>query len=190
MNTEMCLYPDYSNSKISLRMAAMLFGVTLLINSPVVFARAYRCADTSGNITYSQSPCAANQTGSRMRGISTSKNSDRKACTHVRRFATESFEKLQDGTEPSMLINEYGGPGYISPITLNTINFASSFRFNKNVSARKVGAMAYNKCANRGFGKIQTSDLPDEILPPRKPEQDSPAAAPLPARAIPDTGTY
>ena len=175
--------------KFSQGTAAIIFLLTLLVDSQTVYARAYRCTDASGNITYSQSPCAADQTGTRMRGMNTGKISDPGACMHVRRFATESFERLQGGTEPSLLINQYGGPGYINSITLNTINFVSGFRFNKDVSALKVGALAYNKCANRGFGKIQTSDLPDEILPPQKPVTDEPGSIPLPSQVTPGAGT-
>lgn len=159
---------------LALRIA---FGLLLVGSSPT-FARAYRCTDADGNTSYSQIPCTAGQTGDRVHGISSGKIVDREVCVHVRRFASESFDKLKDGMEPSALIGQYGGPGYINKVTLNVINFASGFRYNKNVSALKVGTIAYNKCTNRGFGNLQTSELPAELLPAVNPVPETPANTP------------
>jgi len=165
MHVRIFPHPNNSNGTFSLKAVAMLFGFALLVDTSPCTARAYRCTDAGGNVSYSQSPCAASQTGARVYGVGTTTVRDREACTLVRSFATESFGKLQRGTEPSTLISKYGGPGYIDPITLNVINFVSGFRFSTEVPASKVGGLAYNKCKSGGFGKIQTSDLPVEILP-------------------------
>jgi hypothetical protein len=160
---------NYPPSGLKLKIAVMLLGITLLVDSPPCSARAYRCTDANGNISYSQTPCSAGQTGARMHGVGTSKITDREACSLVRGFAAESFAKLRQGTEPSLLIDKYGGPGYINPLTLNVINFVSGFRLSEDIPVMKVSGLAYNKCINGGFGKLERSSLPVEMLPSEDP---------------------
>lgn len=182
--------PNTRNGEFSLRIATAFLGLILLFDSSPSSARAYRCTDANGSVSYSQIPCPAGQTAAKVHGVNTTAVTDREACTHIRRFATESFGKLRHGKESSELIDEYGGPGYISPVTLNVVNFASGFRFNKDVSALKVGVMAYNKCSNSGFGKIQTSDLPTEILPAYGQMPGAPTPGQFPSQASPADGEY
>lgn len=193
MHVRTCSHPSSSNSKFSLKAAAMFFGFALLVDTSPCTARAYRCTDAGGNVSYSQSPCAASQTGARMHGVGTTTVRDREACTLVRSFATESFGRLQHGTEPSTLISRYGGPGYIDPVTLNVINFVSGFRFSTEVPASKVGGLAYNKCKSGGFGKIQTGNLPVEILQPVgevDKAAESPAPMQFPSQPAPTAERY
>lgn len=190
MRTTMYDRSNTCNGKFSLRLATIFLGLVLLLDSSPGSARAYRCTDADGNVSYSQIPCAADQKSAKVHGVKTASVTDREACTHIRRFAAKSFGQLRSGKESSVLIDEYGGPGYISPITLNIVNFVSGFRFNKDVSALKVGAMAYNKCSNSGFGKLQTSDLPDEILPSYGQAAGMPMPGQFPSQAAPADGEY
>ncbi len=173
-----------------LRAIPLILGAALfLVNAPCE-ARVYRCTDANGNVSYSQAPCPADQTGAKVRGVNSARATDPEACTHVRNFATETFRKLKNGKEPGMLIDEYGGPGYISPVTLNVINFVSGFRFNTDISSLKVGAMTYNKCSNRGFGTIQTTELPPEMLPNQDQMQEMPPSMLFPTQSTPGTAPY
>ncbi|VAW76594.1 hypothetical protein MNBD_GAMMA15-449 [hydrothermal vent metagenome] len=159
----------------SFNLAAFFLLMVLTLFSSPSDARAYRCTDAKGNVSYMQSPCSAGQTGARVRGVGTNVKVAHEACAPVRTFATTSFNKLKRGTDPSAQIDQYGGPGYINKITLNVINFVSGFRMNQELHAMKVSGMAYSKCINGGFGKIQISDLPPEMLAPDLPEPDDPS---------------
>jgi len=170
----------------SLKIAVMLMSAALLINSSPCEARVYRCTNASGNISYSQTPCPAGQTGAKMRGIGTTKVVDREACSLVRSFATESFNKLRGGTESSQLIDKYGGPSYIDTLTLNVINFVSGYRLSEDISAMKVSGLAYNKCVNGGFGKLQRDNMPTEMLPPRVPASQPPVPGQAPPQIAPE----
>lgn len=156
---------------------ALLCMVMLMASYPVS-ARIYRCAGPDGNISYSQTPCASGQTGKRMHGIGSKTTVDRDACGPVRDFATKNFNAIKRGAEPSRLIDKYGGPGYINSLSLNIINFVSGFQHTPGIPAMKVGALAFNKCANGGFGQLVQRNLPPEILPPADIDTPSPAADP------------
>lgn len=166
-------------------LAAMLLGITLLIDSSPCTARAYRCTDANNNISYSQTPCPAGHKSATMHGVGKTRMVDREACTSVRKFAGKSFGKLSGGTEPSLLIDKYGGPSYIDHLTLNVINFVSGFRLSGNITAMKVGTMAFNKCLNGGFGKLQAKTLPVEMLPPEETTPKPPQAQPSPPTGQP-----
>lgn len=166
------------NSRPGLKTTAIILGLALLADSSPCAARAYRCTDSQGNITYSQSPCSGDQTGSSILGRASTISGDREACTLLRDFAAKSFDKLKRGAEPSALIDEYGGPGYIDRLTLNVINFTSGFRFTKQLPVSKVSVLAYNKCKSGGFGRIRAGDLPPEMLPPETQTSEPPKQFP------------
>ncbi len=120
-----------------------------------------------------------------MHGVGSTTSVDSGACSHIRTFATASHDKLRRGTGPSRQIEQFGGPSYINKITLNVINFVGGFRLNKYVHAMQVGGMAYSKCLNGGFGRLQSSDLPAEILPLDLPDTSFHTAVPgLPEPAL------
>ncbi|TCK18615.1 uncharacterized protein DUF4124 [Thiogranum longum] len=177
-------YPDTNlyYAKFDRFLPPVLLAIALLVASHPVAARVYRCADASGSVSYSQTPCTAAQTGAQMRGVGARKTTDREACAQVRNFASKSFGAIKQGAEPSRLIDKYGGPGYINPLTLNVINFVSGFRHSQDIASMKVSALAFNKCVNGGFGKLSITGLPPEMAPP---PVDIPTQPPVAAQTPP-----
>ncbi len=159
----------------------VLLGIAILVASHPANARVYRCTDASGNVSYSQSPCTAMQTGKQMRGMGSRKTADHEACAQVRKFASSSFGAVKQGTEPSQLIDKYGGPGYINPLTLNVINFVSGYRHSQDIATMKVSALAFNKCVNGGFGRLSIGGLPQEMQPPKDIPTQPPGPGNIPA---------
>lgn len=135
-------------------------AVTGLVCHGTVEARAYRCTDAQGKVSYSQSPCPADQQSDRMR-VGGGPRQDRDLCLLARNFAELVFTGLRQGMEPNEVIEEHGGVNYINPPTLSVINFAAGLRYNDQLTPRRVASLAFSRCSEGGFGKLQPGDLPE-----------------------------
>ena len=67
---------------------------------------------------------------------------------------------MKRGRSAGEVIDKHGSLSGINPRMLSLINYVSGFRYNKKVSAQRVGQLASLKCKNGGFGKVTTADLP------------------------------
>ena len=142
-----------------------LLGILALLIMTLVFsdnaqAGVYRCKDANGRIAYSQLPCPAEQQSDQLRGINSTVRQDKDLCRDARELAMHAFAELRTGNDPADLFDEYGGLNYINPPTLAVINFAASLRYNPDVSPQRVGAMAFARCREGGFGKLTAGDIP------------------------------
>lgn len=158
------------------RWSALSFFIAVFVWSNAASAGVYRCRDAAGAVTYSQTPCPAEQHSDRMRGINATARQDKDLCRDARELAMRSFTELREGSEPDEVIDEYGGLNYINPPTLSVINFAAGLRYNTQVTPQRVGSMAFARCREGGFGKLTADDLPgfDEDGAVSKPSSTSP----------------
>lgn len=151
-----------TNKLPSVYLAALL-GVAM---STAVDARVYRCTDAAGKISYSQVPCPADTKSDTMR-LGNKERQDKDLCKLARDLAITSYEDMRTGSDPGAVMDEYGGVDYITPATLAVINFAAGFRYNDDLSSQRVGAMAFARCREGGFGQLSEGDLPEPKHEPR-----------------------
>lgn len=153
----------------------MLLAITLIYQDAVQ-AAVYRCKDAAGKIAYSQTPCPAEQQSDQMRGINSTVRQDKDLCRDARDLGIHAFTSVRSGSEPAAVIDEFGGLNYINPPTLGVINFASSLRYNTDVTPQRVGSMTFARCLEGGFGKLSAGDLPkidaEGITTPGLPDPD------------------
>ena len=145
-------------------------------------ARVYRCTDADGKISYSQVPCPAEAKSDTMR-LGNKERQDRDLCKLARDLAVSAYEDIRAGSEPGAVMDDYGGVDYITPATLSVINFAAGFRYNDDLNAQRVGAMAFARCREGGFGQLSPGDLPEperEVMPGVPPEGYPAVTAPSP----------
>lgn len=154
-----------------------MLGLAALISVGVAApaeARVYRCTDAAGKISYSQVPCPADVRSDTMR-LGNKERQDKDLCKLARDLAIKSYEDMRAGSDSSAIMDQYGGVDYISPATLSVINFAAGFRYNDDLDAQRVGAMAFARCREGGFGQLSQGDLPEpevmsDALPGGHPE--------------------
>ena len=139
---------------------AVVLSIGSSIHWGAAEARVFRCVDSDGHVTYSQSPCPADQQSDQMRGLSGARHEDGSLCGLARKLAATAFLDMADGVEPSAVIDQYGGLNHVNAPTLGVINFAASLRYNDELSPQRVGALTFSRCREGGFGKLQPGDLP------------------------------
>ncbi|MBU1191018.1 MAG: DUF4124 domain-containing protein [Gammaproteobacteria bacterium] len=139
---------------------SLLLLTAALIYQDAVQAAVYRCKDAAGKVAYSQAPCPAEQQSDQMRGINSTVRQDKDLCRDARDLGIHAFTSVRSGSEPAAVIDEFGGLNYINPPTLGVINFASSLRYNTDVTPQRVGSMTFARCLEGGFGKLSAGDLP------------------------------
>jgi hypothetical protein len=139
---------------------SLLLFTAALIYQEAAQAAVYRCKYSAGKIAYSQLPCPAEQQSDQMRGINSTVRQDKDLCRDARDLGMHTFTEVRGGSEPTEVIDEFGGLNYINPPTLGVINFAASLRYNTDVTTQRVGSMTFARCIEGGFGKLSAGDLP------------------------------
>lgn len=140
----------------------ILFFIFLL--PQITIAKVYRCTDSSGNVSYSQQPCSGAAKSREMDiggSASLGEASSTDVCREVALMAQGLYPSVRDRKDVSHVFDDLGGLGSLSSATVNIVNYTASFRFNKTVSASKVGSLSYKRCKRNGFGRITERDLPD-----------------------------
>lgn len=143
--------------------AVVIAGV---LSCGIAEARVYRCSDAGGQITYSQSPCPADQQSDQVRGVSAAPRQDKELCALARDLAATVFADMSQGTDPASVLDQYGGVNYINAPTLGVINFAASLRYNEDLTPQRVGSLTFSRCREGGFGKLNAGDLPKADIDP------------------------
>lgn len=144
-------------------MMALLCVMALLMGTSAT-ARVYKCKDVDGNITYSQTTCAASSeqrqlTNSRTASSANGKAVDVTTCNMVGEAAREVFSAVKAGKDAQAIINSYGGLNGINPRMLNLVNYVGSFRAHDGIDGARVSQLSVSKCSNGGFGPITVNDL-------------------------------
>lgn len=117
----------------------------------------YKCTDTDGSITYSQTPCPKQKTESLGSSGSGAAAID---CAHANRFAFTSARLMQGGVSSSDLFNRYGGVDALSKGSINLINYVYGFRTSGNVTAERIASLTQAKCKARSLGDVSCEALP------------------------------
>ena len=141
------------------KLIASLLCVVAFMLSTHAMARVYKCKDAEGNITYSQTPCAASSEQKQLSHSSNSKGVDAATCRMVGQAAHEVFSDVKAGKDAQVIINSYGGLNGINPRMLNLVNYVGSFRAHGNISRERVAQLSVTKCRSGGFGSITVDDL-------------------------------
>lgn len=143
--------------------ASLLCVVAFLLSTPAI-ARVYKCKDADGNITYSQTTCAASSeqkqlSNSRTTRSADTRNLDATTCRMVGEAAREVFYDVKTGKDAQAIFNRYGGLNGMNPRMLNLINYVGSFRSHGNITSERVSQLSMSKCRSGGFGPITLDDL-------------------------------
>lgn len=142
------------------KLIAGLLCVASLLLSTSATARAYKCQAVDGNITYSQTPCAASSEQKQLADTGRRESSaDAETCRMVGQAAQEVFSDVKAGKDAQAIINSYGGLNGINPRMLNLVNYVGSFRAHGNISRSRVAHLSATKCRGGGFGPITVDDL-------------------------------
>ncbi|MGD8526993.1 MAG: DUF4124 domain-containing protein [Thioalkalispiraceae bacterium] len=133
-----------------------------LIPVSSAFSAIYKCTDSEGNMTFSQLPCAKDETSSKQHlyyGKSTPPNEE--ACSEAQSFSRHLLVKLQNQDKiGSDVIEELGGLNHVKPAVISIINYVSSFRRDKTTTANRISSLTETKCKNEGFGYFVVDDFP------------------------------
>jgi hypothetical protein len=141
------------------KLIARLLCVVALLLSANAVAGVYKCEDADGNVSYSQTPCAASSEQKQFSRSSTTTDVDAATCRMVGQAAHEVFSDVKAGKDAQTIINSYGGLNGINPRMLNLVNYVGGFRAHGNISSERVAQLSVTKCHSGGFGAITVDDL-------------------------------
>ncbi|MDH3428480.1 MAG: DUF4124 domain-containing protein [Gammaproteobacteria bacterium] len=138
------------------KFAALLLAAGLLLNEGI-WADIYKCKDDDGNLMFSQTPCARQE--SVVVGPSESTKSD-VDCSHANKFANTTARMMRRGFGSDEVFDYYGGLDSLSKGSVGVINYVYSFRTSAGVSLERIAGLAQAKCEARSFGNANCEALP------------------------------
>lgn len=165
-------------------MRYLIFLIVACGGTGTAIAGAYKCTDTVGNISYSQTPCrgvdsrqqkSLNYGGPSPAWEGAADPGDN--CAEVGYVAADVHDALRSGHDAQSLIARHGGINGINPYLLSLINYVNGFRYDNTISTTRISELAVSKCQGGGFGKLHVGDLPivdrrQEILRERQVNRD------------------
>jgi len=152
-----------------------------------VHAGVYKCLGPDGGTTYSQVPCAAEDTSSTVtEGIVRKQKSQ--DCRIANAFASETAVAMRRGTTSEQTFGKHGGIDSLSPTVVSLISYVYSFKSTPGVSADRIAGLSRARCQAGSFGDTSCENFPLRYIAnmggcemaaeqPLNPTQQNPAAA-------------
>lgn len=141
----------------NVKIIAGLLLVAALLMSDGTRADIYKCKDEDGNLMFSQTPCAREESVTVKTSRVSTSDTD---CTHANKFANATARMMRRGFGSDEVFDRYGGLGSLSKGSVGVINYVYSFRTNDGVSVERIAGLAQAKCEARSFGDASCEALP------------------------------
>jgi len=118
----------------------------------------YKCRNTDGSFTYSQTPCPDSENITNVIGAGAGSNSV--DCSQATSFALTTARSMKGGADSTEVFDRFGGLDSLSRGAVGLISYVFQYRLSEDVSAERIAALAQSKCAARSFGNITCDELP------------------------------
>lgn len=142
-----------------IRLTLSIIALAAFALSPDAEAGVYKCVDTDGSITYTQTPCP-NQVTTAVTTSSRPAADDAMDCKHANQFALTVARSMKGGRASADSFAHYGGFDGLSKSAINIINYVYVFQHSSDVSADRIAALTNNKCKARSFGLVNCETMP------------------------------
>ncbi|MEE9321586.1 MAG: DUF4124 domain-containing protein [Granulosicoccus sp.] len=130
----------------------------LMLGTTAAQAGVYKCIDSTGNTTYSQTACPD---GGDVETIETQASSARSGnCRIARNFAWRTARSMQDGVVSSQIFDQYGGINALSPTSIALINYVFTYKHNFEASVERIAQLAVMRCKVGSFGATDCDQFP------------------------------
>lgn len=151
--------------------ATAVVAILLLFTTPAQ-AQVYKCVDTDGNPSYSQTPCPDQPSTEVNVSSSSTRNTN---CSWARRFALDTARRMRGGRSSTELFNIYGGVDSVSKGTVSLINYVYQYEHADEVSSERVATLTFAMCSGGSLGDVSCEALPFSAGDdPNRCEADSP----------------
>lgn len=127
----------------------LLPGVAVILSTPAE-AAIYKCVTSTGDTTYTSTPCAQDQSTRRI-----SRNAGVVAgldCRIAQRLAFETSYRMKNGETSATIFDSYGGLNSLSSLVISLVSYVYSFEGNGDASVSRIAALATEHCQVGSFG--------------------------------------
>ena len=133
-------------SMFSWLLAACMVAGALLVSMPESAEAAfYKCVSADGSTTYNDTPCAADESASRLNR--NAREMARLDCRIANNFASDAVARMRQGASALDVFKTYGGVQHLSEGARNLINYVYSFQDgNVETSAQRIVVLTTDRC--------------------------------------------
>ena len=119
----------------------------------------FKCSDTEGNVTFSQTPCPKGDTAAEVDVEFSDWSVDSRACELAGMYSQDAASRMRSGSDYSQEVARYGGRNGRNAVVVGIVNYVYSFRAT-DAPAPRIGALTKSKCLSGGLGRVGLDDLP------------------------------
>jgi len=157
-----------SNTKLSIRLAfgicaATFCCVCLLALPSKAEAAFYKCTDANGNVSYNQTPCAAEEKAETILNVKSKKKAPVN-CRIANSFARQIAMRMRTGQSSGVVFDSYGGIDAIPRSSVGIISYVYSHLENVNTGPERITALSAARCTAGSYGKVGCDDFPFEFI--------------------------
>lgn len=143
-----------------------IFSIFVLsaLSSPVN-AAIYKCVNSDGETTFSQTACPQNSKGSRYsKAGSESKKTTSADCRLAQKFAEATGEDMRTGKSSGSVFRQYGGLSSMSGPAVSIVNYVYTFEQNYQTTIERIGGLTRIRCENGSFGETSCEKFPGNFI--------------------------
>ncbi len=134
---------------LSVILLLVILQTALLMPEPVD-AAIFKCVSASGDITYTSTPCAHDESTRRISANATAVAG--LDCRIARKLAFDTTRRMKQGETSESVFNSHGGMDSLSPEVMGLISYIYTFHGNEAVSASRIATLATERCQVGSFG--------------------------------------
>jgi hypothetical protein len=106
--------------------------------------------DVSGNTTYTNRPCAQDESTQRIsKSAAAVPGLD---CRIANKLAVDTTRRMREGESSQAVYDGYGGINSLSPLVVSLISYVYSFDGNDTASSSRIATLATERCQVGSFG--------------------------------------
>lgn len=110
-------------------------------------AKMYKCVNSNGETTYSQTACSGSASQEKISEIH-KPTGDVELCKNVYEFSLETAKLMKKGMPSAKIINKMGGLYEMNKLLLAVIDYVYFYQFNDDITSEQISTLAETKCLN------------------------------------------
>jgi len=126
-------------------------------------AAVYKCIDANNNVSYSQIPCAGEETAETVLSSRSTRNAD-VDCRIANNFARQITTRMRLGQSSGEVFDSYGGIDAIPRTSVGIISYVYSHKDNIDTGPQRIAALSAARCSAGSYGPVNCDDFPYNFI--------------------------
>jgi len=128
-----------------------------------VSAAVFKCTDANGNVSYNQTPCAAEEKAETLLNVKSTKKVS-VDCRIANNFTRQIATRMKSGESSGAVFDSFGGIDAVPRSSVGVINYVYSHKGNVDTSTQRITALSAARCSAGSYGSVSCNDFPYDFV--------------------------